>query len=126
MTEKTLLDLQPGDEVIVDHGGLSIYSKPRLAKVDRVTATQIIIGDDRYNRSNGKLRGGTSYYGNKWLSVPTSEDRARVLLNMKRDQAMRAVMRLKDRLNNLPESLIDKILEVYKESEKNAWSPRVL
>lgn len=56
--DKTLADLVAGDEVGMfrDLRGL-----PSIEKVSRTTATQIIIGDERYMRSRGYLIGNHSY-----------------------------------------------------------------
>lgn len=65
---KELKDLQAGDEVIVD----SLYDRT-IAKVDRVTKTQIVIGTERFRKQSGWSVGGNIWH-RKSIYVPTEED----------------------------------------------------
>jgi hypothetical protein len=50
-TQKTLADIQVGDELIQTGYGYSRSN--RVVTVTRLTATQIIVGTDRFNRETG-------------------------------------------------------------------------
>ena len=65
---KELKDLVAGDEVLVT-GTLH----RRIAKVDKVTKTQIVIDNDRFRRDSGWQCGGDSWY-RKSISVPTEKE----------------------------------------------------
>jgi len=49
-------DIEPGDRVIVVQGG-----DLRIAKADRVTKTQVVVGNQRYRKSDGFLVGGNTW-----------------------------------------------------------------
>lgn len=59
MTDATWLEnLQPGDEVVC----FQSYDRvPQFRKVDRVTKTQVIVGDTRYSKRNGFMVGGDTW-----------------------------------------------------------------
>lgn len=65
---KELKDLVAGDEVLVV--GISCR---RIAKIDKVTKTQIIIGNARFRRDSGWQCGSDSWY-KKSISVPTEKE----------------------------------------------------
>ena len=65
---KELKDLVAGDEVLVT-GTLH----RRIAKVDKVTKTQIVIDNDRFRRDSGWQCGVDSWY-RKSISVPTEKE----------------------------------------------------
>ena len=79
MSEKTewLAGLKVGDPVIVEstHIGGIAY----LATVERLTATQIIVGGTRarYRRQDGYRIGPYSYH-RSWIEEPTPEARAEI------------------------------------------------
>lgn len=65
---KELKDLVAGDEVLVTgifHG--------RIAKVDKVTKTQIVVDNVRFRRDSGWQCGGDSW-DRKSISVPTEKE----------------------------------------------------
>jgi hypothetical protein len=68
-----LEDLKPGDRVIVDSG----FFGPTLRTVERVTATQILVGQSRYRRSSGSPVGGDPWARN-YLREATPECVAQV------------------------------------------------
>lgn len=74
MTEQQdwLANLAVGDEVIVAYRGYDSRHPGTLKRVERLTATQIIIGAERWRRSNGKIIGGG--YGRSLLE-PTEKRR---------------------------------------------------
>lgn len=65
---KELKDLVEGDEVLV----IGMYYR-RIAKVDKVTKTQIVVDNARYRRNSG-LQCGDDIWGRKSISVPTEKE----------------------------------------------------
>lgn len=65
---KELKDLVAGDEVLVT----GIYHR-HIAKVDKVTKTQIIANNTRFRRDSGWQYGGDSW-SRKSISVPTEKE----------------------------------------------------
>jgi tagatose-1,6-bisphosphate aldolase len=88
-----------------------------LAKVDRVTRTQIIIGEARYNRSDGTLRGQSIWQATVRVSIPTDEEKARALLKQKRMSVLRSLERLRGNVDSLPEETLDTIIKLGKKPE---------
>lgn len=68
-----LANLAVGDEVIVSHGGFDSRHPGHLKRVERITATQIIIGADRWRKSDGRMI-GNGIYGRSLLE-PTPKRR---------------------------------------------------
>lgn len=66
---KQLPELGAGDLVIMNR----IHSLPHIAKITRVTATQILVGELRFRRRGGHTT-GEHYYGSPWISAPESEE----------------------------------------------------
>lgn len=64
---KELKDLVAGDEVLVTG-----MSHRRIAKVDKVTKTQVVIGNTRFRRDSG-WQCGSDRWNNKIISVPTEK-----------------------------------------------------
>lgn len=65
--------ITPGDQVIVGN-----LLNDRLATVDRVTKTQIILADgSRYRRADGFAVGGNSF-DRTYIREATDQDRARI------------------------------------------------
>ena len=65
---KELKDLVAGDAVIVV--GMSCR---RIAKIDKVTKTQIVVNNARFRRNSGWQCGGDSW-NRKSISVPTEKE----------------------------------------------------
>lgn len=65
---KELKDLVVGDDVLV----IGMHHR-RIAKVDKVTKTQIIIDNARFRRDSGCQYGGDSW-NRKSISVPTEKE----------------------------------------------------
>ena len=65
---KELKDLVAGDEVLV-----TVMSYRHIAKVDKVTKTQIIVNNARFRRDSGWQCGVDSWY-RKSISVPTEKE----------------------------------------------------
>jgi hypothetical protein len=55
-----LASLATGDKVIVTDG----WNTQRIAIVDKVTPTQVVVGNARYRRHSGKMVGADSYSRN--------------------------------------------------------------
>lgn len=64
---KELKDLIAGDDVLVV--GMSCR---RIAKVDKVTKTQIVVNNTRFRRDSG-WQCGSDRWNNKTISVPTEK-----------------------------------------------------
>lgn len=65
---KELKDLKAGDDVLVT----GTFHR-RIAKVDKVTKTQIIVNNARFRRDSGWQYGGDSW-NRKSISVPTEKE----------------------------------------------------
>ena len=65
---KELKDLVAGDDVLVT----GLYHR-RIAKVGKVTKTQIVVDNVRFRRDSGWQCGGDSWY-RKNISVPTEKE----------------------------------------------------
>lgn len=65
---KELKDLKAGDDVVVT----GIFHR-RIAKVDKVTKTQIIIDNARFRRDSG-LQCGSDRWNVRRISVPTEKE----------------------------------------------------
>ena len=70
---KWLASLKPGDEVAVT--GTAISGSARLEKIDRMTATQIIIGSARYSKKDGCAIGQYSEFRRPYISEITDSVR---------------------------------------------------
>lgn len=69
-SEDWLKSLAVGQKVIISTG--NVYRGERLATVDRLTATQIVVGEHRFKRDSGWMIGG-SRWETTWLQEPTPE-----------------------------------------------------
>lgn len=65
---KELKDLVVGDEVLV-----TVMSYRHIAKVDKVTKTQIIVNNARFRRDSG-LQFGSDRWNVRRISVPTEKE----------------------------------------------------
>lgn len=65
---KELKDLVVGDDVLVT----GMYYR-RIAKVDKVTKTQIVVDNARYRRNSGR-QCGDDIWDRKSISVPTEKE----------------------------------------------------
>lgn len=64
---KKLKDLQVGDDVIVT----GMFCK-RISKIEKVTKTQIIVGNTRFRKDSG-WQCGSDRWNNETISVPTEK-----------------------------------------------------
>lgn len=64
---KEIKDLVAGDVVIHHH---SSYVPDTAARIERVTATQIIIGSSRFNRESGRVIGNTERWTFPNIRIP--------------------------------------------------------
>lgn len=86
-TPEYLAGLKPGDFVVVD---LSRYGATTAVRrqIDRLTPTQIVVGQDRFRRSDGK---GIGYSADRFCSAPSivsPEQGARLMAKMRRQKVM--------------------------------------
>lgn len=88
MSESWLQNLKAGDSVIVSDG--RVYMPDRIVCVTRVTRTQIVVSDIRYNRDTGYERGGSTW-GAKFLVEPTQERLAEIRERHKRQRLITAL-----------------------------------
>jgi hypothetical protein len=63
-----LQNLKVGDEVMLQQSGCG-KQKHRVAVVDRVTETQIVIGNERFNRHNGHRKGDGNRYSYSYAFI---------------------------------------------------------
>jgi hypothetical protein len=74
MDKDWLQELKPGDEVAVDHGRRRI-----IEEVERVTATQIVVGGTRFNRQTGDAIGVKGRWSSSARLKPaTDKERAEI------------------------------------------------
>lgn len=83
---KELKDLVVGDDVLVT----GMYYR-RIAKVDKVTKTQIVVDDARYRRNSG-LQCGNDIWDRKSISVPTEKEISDVKEEIFRKKLIYAIM----------------------------------
>lgn len=95
--------LKSGDEVVVTEGGNYRYLRKSIAAVERVTATQIIVGDRdrRFNKTYGR-EVGTAYGAT--ISPVTEKDLADIRASKNRSEFTTIVYR--------PDSLSDEEIGV--------------
>ena len=70
-----LNNLKPGDQVICRSTGIGSMDVVRT--VSRVTATQIIVGSEKYRKVNGRRMGDSGWYSS-WLKEATPEQVERI------------------------------------------------
>ena len=68
-------NLKAGDEVVVPSTGWS--NEEYIRKVDRITKTQIVIGDSKFRITNGYEVGASGYH-NRIIRIPSEKDRVRI------------------------------------------------
>lgn len=86
MSENWTQSLKAGDEVVVTG---RFYGHDRLARVDRVTATQIVVGNERFRRDSGR-RVGDSGYAFAYIVEPVAQRREAIERRMLTDAITRA------------------------------------
>jgi hypothetical protein len=83
-----LSSLQAGDDVHF-HGRYG-NGPGYIAQVTRVTPTQIVIGDSRFDKEDGRRRGSHGFHV-EWIYEPTDDIREAIML---RDQRVRVERRI--------------------------------
>jgi hypothetical protein len=78
----SLQSLGPGDRVIYHPSG--VYGHPSIMRITRVTPTQIVVGNDRFNRETGWRKGEHGYSGMSRISNGTPEQFQEVADNRER------------------------------------------
>lgn len=99
MTKEFLLSLKAGDEVVIQTGCYGFD----LAKVDRTTKSQIIIGKDRYWRNTGLKVGYCS-----GLVPQITQPTPQLLEKIFRETAIKTIREC--RLEKLPTDALRKIV----------------
>lgn len=105
-------DIQAGDDVIVESGGLKSFLAVR--KVDRTTKTQIIIGSERYRKTDGRLIGHDNPWSRCYLQRATPERVEGARKQAKARNALGALDRLMRDHKKLSEEVYDQILAAYR------------
>lgn len=90
LTESEVLALKVGDEIGVTGGS---YGPPTIERVTKRTATQVIIGDRRFNRS-GRMLGSSTWNGSYLLAV--DDAREQIAADMHRNGLARAQRALRE------------------------------
>ena len=115
-----IAELKPGDDVIVAAGWT--YKDYRVAKVAKVTRTQIVIKsgrvEHRYEKATGIVRGANGYHRAE-LRQATPERVAQI----RRKEAIDFISKYGDMLHRvdsetLPNELLDVIVNAMKGTEK--------
>lgn len=107
---KTLEDLQPGDEIVVWPAHAS--DRLRIQKIDRITKTQIVIGNLKFRRDSGRQVGSHDCWHFFSVSVPTAELRDQARVEKKKARVNNILTLLQRRYSKLPEDSLDRILEL--------------
>lgn len=106
----TLSDLKAGDEVVVKASGY--YQVYERHTITRVTPTQIVIGPNRYRKSDGYRIGDGTGWGTIRAYVITDEIRAEIryreLVNHMKGQNW----------NSYPVQILEEIFEILKKAMK--------
>lgn len=79
---KELKDLVAGDDVLVEGS-----SSRRIAKIDKVTKTQIVVNNARFRRDSGWQCGGDRWNVRK-ISVPTEKE----ISDVKKEENLRKTL----------------------------------
>ena len=102
-----LESLKPGDTVIEEGPGWP--TRYYIKAVTRVTKTQVVVGDSRYRKTDGRKIGKVSSFGRTWrIAQPTREalDRAR------REDLVSALIGLrKSNLEDVPTEQLERAAE---------------
>lgn len=93
---KELKDLIAGDDVLVV--GMSCR---RIAKVDKVTKTQIVVNNTRFRRDSG-WQCGSDRWNNKTISVPTEKQ----IVEIKEENLPKRLQDKARKLSNVVENLM--------------------
>lgn len=122
MTKTRIEQLEEGDRVAIDTG--SNYGRYVIGEVTKVTATQITIGGERYNKRNGVRVGdgdsfalrwqiATTWPGNVLLSIEEAERRNK---EAEQERAVKLLaVKIKDApLSKLKELPIEMLQEVIR------------
>lgn len=107
---KELKDLQVGDEVVILKGATKV-----LAKINKITKTQIVIGRDRFNKITGRRITGIGWY-NKYILIPTPEERAEIY----KDMLINRIKYIVDssKFSNLSTAKLKQVYNIIKSEDK--------
>jgi len=101
-------DIKAGDRVIITHGGACRYDEIRV--VDKVTNTQIIIGNSRFRRNGGSLIGAGTW-DCVYLRHLTEEREKEFDLINKRRKLREILADVDKKSNTLPEEQVDELID---------------
>lgn len=111
-----LNNLKPGDQVICR--STSIGSMDVVRTVSRVTATQIIVGSERYRKVNGRRVGDSSGWHSSWLKEATPEQVERIAHQKRHLELGRRLQDMRWTKLSLP--LLEAVVAVLDEHEKES------
>ena len=98
MDKHDLSKVKAGDTVLRHYS----FDAKDLCVVDKTTAAQIVIGDMRFNRNTGEMRGGNRFLIS-WIEIPDTED----LKELIKRECVRALSSLSEEyLNSLPQKTL--------------------
>jgi hypothetical protein len=112
MESNWLSELKAGDTVIVDSG--ASYIEGSVENVEKVTATQIVVGRFRYRKTDGRQMGNTSRWKHPRL-LPPNKDKVR---NIRRKQLARGIVH--NDLSELTLEQLETITAWVKEAKINS------
>lgn len=100
-----LSNVQVGDKLIV-----CVANNKRLVCVTRITKTQIVVDNIKYNRKTGR-RLGVSNWHYEYLRIPTESDITEIRLRTLKCTLWKRLEELKHQIANMDEDTVTKLLE---------------
>lgn len=104
MATNWLQNLKTGDKVVVE----SRYSR-KILTVDRTTETQILVGSDRFKKSNGREIGSSDVWDITYLKELTPEVKEEITTENLRGKCRELAEKLPRKLNSLNKDDLIKI-----------------
>lgn len=104
-----LKDLKEGDVVMIS---ASNWHPEKLAKIDRITKTQIVVGELKFNKNTGYMV-GTDVWNRRYLYIPNEEDIKRITTSKRRFDLLNYVK------NNIESCSVGQLEEIYGIMKKN-------
>lgn len=106
---KTLYDLQAGNEVLV----VNNYSEA-VVKVERTTNNYIVIGHSKYRKSNGRLV-GDNVWRQEYIRIATPDDVQRIRKKHQHDRLVKLVSNIP--FQSLTNDQLQSILNITKQTQ---------
>lgn len=110
--KKTLEDLVVGDKVLVHNGSFN----DTIETITKITNTQIVVKDNRYNKTDGHKRGANPWF-NYSISIPTQEDIDRIAEQDRRSRILYTINKFY--FASLSTDNLEIIYKMIKESKEN-------